>query len=229
MWCKVYNSLDFQNRKESPAAYLEAECRHLQATFLSCLQMSYSPTRDPIASSAGMGLLDGRTPMSAIGYGGSLREYLSWVIFVESYLGVKRQETFCVFSLHGLLASITSADTALYGVPPDLLLHFLLFISTMSNVTMTPTSRENKWWIFYNLACFKTLSRWKSEFFGVVKHPALSEEPALPFETTLTSFSQTDVTFPPFEDSYLIPLHDCMTQSFTPCYSILHSYLPLLH
>lgn len=35
------------------------------------------PTRDPIASSAGMGLLDGTTAMSAIGCGGSLREHLS--------------------------------------------------------------------------------------------------------------------------------------------------------
>lgn len=94
MLCKVYNCCDFQNRKESPAAYSEAECRNLQATSLSCLQMSYTRIRDPIASSAGMGLLDGTTPVSAKGHSCSLWEHVSYVISGESHLGGKRQEVF---------------------------------------------------------------------------------------------------------------------------------------
>lgn len=77
MLCKVDNGQSLQDRKESQTAYLEAEDRNLQATFLSCLQMSSSPTREFRASLAGMGLLYGGTPISAKGHGGSLREYLS--------------------------------------------------------------------------------------------------------------------------------------------------------
>lgn len=67
------------------------------------------------------------------------------MMFVEFYVGVKRQETFCVFSLHGLLAAIASVGSALHGAPPDLPLQLLLFISAVFNVTMTLTIGENEW------------------------------------------------------------------------------------
>lgn len=122
MLCKVYNCCDFQNGKESPTAYLEAERRNLKATFLSCLRMSYTPIRDRTASSAGMGLLDGATPMSAKGHSGSLWEHLSKVMLWESYFREKRQKkmSFCVFfewptCWHGLSLHRNGAGTAVGG------------------------------------------------------------------------------------------------------------------
>lgn len=63
----------------------------------------------------------------------------------------------------------------------------LVLISTVYNVTMTLTSREKEWRMFYNPACFKTISSWKSE---VLVLSLISV-----CRTTPTSWDNSDVIF----------------------------------